>query len=79
MIKLPDIPQGEDVFVHSLPNCPNCMVLKDKLNLSRVFYRELMMGEVDSRVELASNGCFAMEAPVLQVGDKCYTFYDLEA
>lgn len=78
MIKLPVIPHGEDVFVHKLPNCPNCMILMDKLNLAGVCYRQMTMGELDSRVELAANNCFAMEAPVLQVGDKCYMFSELE-
>jgi hypothetical protein len=49
------------------------MVLKDKLNMSKIKYRTLMMDTPEGITELRVNGCFAMMAPVLQVND---TFYE---
>jgi glutaredoxin len=73
MVELPYIEAGDEVILYSLPNCPNCMMLKDKLNMSKVKYKTLMMDTPEGITELRVGGCFAMMAPVLQVND---TFYE---
>lgn len=74
MVEIPPILKGDKVIVYSLPNCPNCMRLKDALNLHRVVYKTLMMDTSEGITELRVNGCFAMQAPVLQVGDRFYEY-----
>ena len=73
MVKLPYISDDDGVILYSLPNCPNCMILKDALNLAKVRYKTLMMDSAEGITDLRSCGCFAMQAPVLQVND---TFYE---
>jgi glutaredoxin len=73
MVELPYISPDDGVILYSLPNCPNCMALKDKLNMSKIKYRTLMMDTPEGITELRVGGCFAMMAPVLQVND---TFYE---
>ena len=72
-INLPYIEEGDEVIVYSLPHCPNCVELKHALNDAGVKYSVLMMDTAEGITELRVNGCFAMQAPVLQVGD---TFYE---
>ena len=72
-INLPYIEEGDEVIVYSLPNCPNCMALKDKLRAERIKHRTVMMDTAEGITELRVDGCFAMQAPVLKVGD---TFYE---
>lgn len=73
MVELPDISPDDGVILYSLPNCPNCMMLKDKLNMSKVKYKTLMMDSAEGITEMRVGGCFAVVAPVLQVND---TFYE---
>ena len=71
-IELPYIEEGDEVIVYSLPNCPNCMDLKEALRDAGIKHRTLMMDTPEGITELRVNGCFAMQAPVLQVGDAFY-------
>jgi len=73
MVKLPYISPDDGVILYSLPNCPNCMRLKDALNMAKVKYKTFMMDSAEGIAELRYGGCFAMMAPVLQIND---TFYE---
>lgn len=72
MVELPPINPGDEVIVYSLPCCPNCVALKDKLNMSKIPYKTMSMDSPEGITELRVNGCFAMMAPVLQVNDDFY-------
>jgi len=61
------------IIVYSLPCCPHCEEIKAKLVACGYEYREEDMSSAESLTELRSNGCFAMEAPVVRVDD---TFYE---
>ena len=60
------------VTVYSLEYCPNCSLLKTALTGMHVEYKELDMAGAEGITELRVNGCWAMEAPVLQVDDEFY-------
>ena len=73
MVELPYISPDDGVKVYTLPNCPNCMRLKDALNMHKISYVIVPMDSAEGIAELRYGGCFAMMAPVLQVND---TFYE---
>lgn len=56
-------------IIYTLEVCPNCIKLKDTLKNEGIEYEEIDMQLPDSITEMRINGCFAMEAPVLQIGD----------
>jgi glutaredoxin len=72
MVNIPPIFKGDKVIVYTLPDCPNCVKLKDELDKRGIVYSVAQMDSVDSIVEMRSSDCFAMSAPVLQIGDKFY-------
>lgn len=57
-------------IVYSLEVCPNCMKLKEALTQAGICYDERDMQSAESITEMRVNGCFAMEAPVLQIGER---------
>jgi glutaredoxin len=56
-------------IVYTLEVCPNCIKLKEALTKAGIRYDERDMQSAESITEMRVNGCFAMEAPVLQVGE----------
>jgi glutaredoxin len=72
MVELPEIKPGDDVTVFTLEFCPNCMILKDKLNLAKVKYKTMMADTAEGITEMRADGCFAVEMPVLRVNDDYY-------
>jgi glutaredoxin len=62
------------IIVYSLPCCPHCEEIKAKLVACGYEYREEDMSSAESLTELRSNGCFAMEAPVVRVDDIFYEY-----
>ncbi len=65
--------------VYTLENCPNCELLKVFLKTKGLSFREEDMSTAASLTELRVNGCFAMEAPVLRLGDTFLTSAELFA
>ena len=57
------------VTVYHLEHCPHCEELKAFLRSRGVIYTVMDMDSPAGKTELTYNGVFAMEAPVLQVGD----------
>ena len=57
------------ITVYTLEHCPHCEELKAFLRERGVLYTVMRMDSPEGRTELTFNACFAMEAPVLQVGD----------
>jgi hypothetical protein len=62
------------IIVYSLPCCPRCEEIKGKLDACGYEYKEEDMSSAESLTELRSNGCFAMEAPVVRVEDIFYEY-----
>lgn len=58
------------VRVYSLEVCPNCHQLKEMLDDYGIPYDDVDMQAPEWITEMRVNGCFAMEAPVLQVGEE---------
>lgn len=73
MVELPYISDDDGVILYSLPMCPNCLTLKYELIEKGIKFKVIMMDTAEGITELRSGGCFAMQAPVLQVND---TFYE---
>lgn len=65
------------LIVYSLDLCPNCELLKDFLRLKGADYIERNMMSAEAMTELRLKGIFVQEAPVLQVGEQCYTTKEL--
>lgn len=66
-----------DILIYSTSNCPNCRVLKAHLQKKKVQFKETDMATPEALTELRMNGVFTMAAPVLQVGNRFYTYNDL--
>jgi len=56
-------------IIFTLEVCPNCMKLKEALKEEGIEYDEKDMESGEGITELRFGGCFAMEAPVLQIGE----------
>jgi len=67
----------KDILIYSTSNCPNCRVLKQYLKKNNVQFKEVDMATPAALTELRMNGVFTSAAPVLQIGDKFYTFKDI--
>jgi Glutaredoxin and related proteins len=65
------------IIVYSLPVCPRCEELKKWLGDHSIPFTCLDMGSAEGITELRVNQCFAMEAPVLRIGDTFYESADL--
>ena len=64
------------MILYTLEHCPNCLQLKSKLIACGYEFTERPMDTAESITEMRVNGCFAMEAPVLQCDDKFYEYCD---
>jgi glutaredoxin len=60
------------VYVYSLENCPRCEELKEYIGSIGIEYLERNMQTAESIAELRCNQVFAVEAPVLQVGEDLF-------
>ena len=67
------------ITIYCLENCPRCDEIKAKLTDAGYEYREEDMSTAANITELRVNGCFAMEAPVLRVGDNFYEYCQCQA
>lgn len=65
-------------IVYSLPLCPRCETLKQKLGNMGLEYEERSMDSAESKVDIIiALGAVPMSAPVLRVGDKFFTVDEL--
>jgi len=64
-------------IIYTLPDCPNCIILKDFLRDSRVKFKEFPMDSAESITEMRFAGCFAVVAPVLRTNSGFYETDDL--
>jgi len=62
------------LILYTLPSCPNCIQIKSKLKACGYEFEEQPMDTAENIAELRYNACFAMEAPVLRVGDSFYEY-----
>ena len=63
------------VRVYSLENCPRCEELKEQLKAYGIPYEEVDMGSPKWITEMRCNGCFYMEAPVMQIAEDDFLNY----
>lgn len=57
------------VVIYTLEHCPNCVKLKEAMKENGITYKEIRMDSAEGQTELKFNGVFAIEAPILQIGD----------
>lgn len=65
--------QNADIKIYTTAVCPKCKRLKDFLQAQGIAFQVLDMQSPEGITELRFAGCFALEAPVLQIGDEFYT------
>ena len=63
-----------EIILFALENCPNCQIIKRKLEAAGYEYEERDMSSAENITELRINGCFASEAPVLCVNNRYFEF-----
>lgn len=66
-----------DILIYSTTDCPNCRVLKAFLKNRNVEFKERDMSTPEALTELSMNGVFTMSAPILQIGNRFYTYNEL--
>lgn len=59
-----------DLTLYSLPFCPHCETLKTFLDKAGIVYKNASLEDPAAITELRIEGCFAIEAPVLQIQNK---------
>lgn len=62
------------IVIYTLPNCPHCNEVKNMLDHMMADYTARSMEEAEVIADLRFNGCFEMEAPIIQIGDKYLTY-----
>ncbi len=62
------------IIVYTLENCLHCEEIKSKLTACGYEYEERDMSTAENLTELKILGCFAREAPVIQVDEKCFEY-----
>lgn len=65
------------IIIYTLEVCPNCIQLKEALKELNIKYKEADMQSAESITEMRVGGCWAFEAPVLQVEDDFYETKDI--
>jgi glutaredoxin len=65
--------QNSEIKLYATAVCPKCKRLKDFLQSQGITFQELDMQSPEGITELRFAGCFALEAPVLQVNNDFYT------
>lgn len=62
------------ITLYTLPHCPNCEEAKRRLKMVEKPFIMRDMSDSAAVAELRVNGCFLMEAPIIQIGDSFYSF-----
>jgi glutaredoxin len=65
------------IRVYTTEVCPSCKQLKQTLEQHDKTYQEVNIATPEALTELALSGVFTLSAPVLQVGDRFYTYDQL--
>lgn len=65
--------QNADIKIYTTAVCPKCKRLKDFLQAQGIAFQVLDMQSPEGITELRFAGCFALEAPVLQVNNEFFT------
>ena len=60
------------IIVYTLDHCPHCEVLKEHLKTQGIAFEVRDMQSAESIAEMRCNQVFAIEAPVLQVGEEAF-------
>jgi glutaredoxin len=63
----------QKIIVFSTTVCPKCRRLKQHMKSQGIIFSEMDMESPEGKTELLFAGVFALEAPVLQVGNDYYT------
>jgi|WetSurSiteA1Bulk_404760.scaffolds.fasta_scaffold314894_1 glutaredoxin 3 len=69
---------GARMILYTLTDCPNCDNVKRMLHAAGYEFEEKDMSSPESITEMRFNGCFEMNAPVLQIEDKFYNYDQLK-
>lgn len=65
-------------IVYTLPNCPQCEVLKGQLKGKGIEFEEKDLSDFNNMAKLRQRGVFISEAPVLQIGEVYYNSYEIK-
>ena len=60
------------VKIFTLPVCPKCHILMDKMEELGVKFEEVTMSDPEPSTELLMNDVYVIESPVLRIGEKYY-------
>ena len=60
------------VKIFTLPVCPKCHLLMDKMKELGVEYEELTMSDPEPQTELLMNDVYVIETPVLCIDERYY-------
>ena len=60
------------VKIFTLPVCPKCHLLINKLEELGIKFEEVTMTEPEPQTELLMNDVYVIETPVLRIGKKYY-------
>jgi len=63
-----------EIKIYTLPNCPQCSVLKKKIRSVGLPFKELDMEDPDCMTDLIMDGVYVREAPVLFIDGKYWTY-----
>ena len=61
------------IKVFTLPVCPKCHLLMDKMEDLGIKFEEVTMTDPEPSTELLINDVYTITSPILFVGDKYYT------
>ncbi|BDC36256.1 MAG: NrdH-redoxin [Candidatus Methanoliparum thermophilum] len=61
------------IKIFTLPNCPHCKILKDKIRSVGIPFKELDMEDPDCMTDLIMDGVYVKEGPVLFIDGRYYT------
>lgn len=61
-----------EIILYTTEVCPKCKKLKTFLQEKGIPFKTLDMQSPEGLAELRFNGCFALEAPVLQIGQNIH-------
>ena len=65
------------VKIFTLPVCPKCHILMDKMEELGVKFEEVTMSDPEPSTELLMNDVYVVESPVLYIDGRYYTHREL--
>jgi glutaredoxin 3 len=64
----------DGITLFTLPDCPRCEEIKMLMEEAGIMCSIRMMNDPEALADLRFNGCFEVEAPVIQVFDEYLTY-----